>query len=208
MYCIYKITNNITGKSYIGYTNNYNKRIANHRRGGKTGVGSCTQLYKSMKKHGSDSFTFNILYDKIESVEEAKILEAETIQKYDTFKTGYNAHPGGTGGDMSSYESFQISMEKMHAKRKPEDYATYGFANKSHKSESKQKQSIARKLHWDNLSDSDKKKLSKKISGSKNGMYGKVPRNAKKVIYNGIEYCSMAEAERQTGLSAYIIKKG
>ena len=31
---------------------------------------------------------------------------------------------------------------------------------------------------------------------------------AKPVIYKGIEYPSMSEAERQTGLSSYFIKKG
>lgn len=208
MYCIYKITNNITGKSYIGYTNNYDRRMANHRNGGKTGTGSCKQLYESMKKHGSDNFTFNVLYDKIESVQEAKLLESTTIEKYDTFKNGYNAHPGGTGGDMSAYKSFYKAMKKYHSERNPEDYATYGFNGKTHTIESKQKQSKARKSYWDNLSSSDKNKRSKKVSGSKNGMYGKIPGNAKKVTYKGIEYPSMAEAERQTGLTAYIIKKG
>ena len=207
MFSIYVITNLITGKKYIGYTNNTNKRFANHRSCGERGVGSCTQLYKSMKKHGVDNFLFEVLRSDIASVDEAKRLEIELIAEYDTYHNGYNANAGGTGGDMSSFESWKDSMKKMHANRKPSEYATHGMRGKTHSAESKQKQSDARKKHWDSMTTEDLQKRSSKIKGSKNGMFGKIPKNSTKIELYGIIYNSISEASRKTGHSPQFVKK-
>ena len=207
MFSIYLITNLITGKKYIGYTNDTKKRFANHRSCGTRGVGSCTQLYKSMKKHGLDNFLFEVIRSDIDTIEEAKRLEIEFIAEYDTYSNGYNANAGGTGGDMSSFESFQHSMAKMHASRKPSDYATHGMEGKKHSLESKQKQSDSIKKYWDSMTTEDLEKRSSKVKGSKNGMYGKVPKNSTKIELYGIIYNSISEASRKTGHSPQFVKK-
>lgn len=207
MFSIYSITNIITGKKYIGYTNDTKKRFANHRSCGERGVGSCTQLYKSMKKHGIDNFLFEVIRSDIGTVEEAKKLEIELISEYDTYRNGYNANAGGTGGDMSSYESWRDSMTNLHANKKLSDYATCGMQGKTHSLESKQKQSDARKKHWDSLTDEELQERSSKIKGSKNGMFGKTPKNSIQIELYGIIYDSITQACKETGHSAKFVKK-
>ena len=207
MFSIYSITNLITGKMYIGYTNDVEKRFSNHRSSGGRGIGSCTQLYKSMKKHGVDNFLFEVIQSEIETLEEAKRLEIKFIDLYDTYANGYNANAGGTGGDMSSYPSWNEAMIKMHANKQSHEYATYGMEGKTHSIESKQKQADARKKYWESMSVEDLRERSLKISGRNNGMFGKTPKNSIKILLYGIIYNSIAEASRKTGHSAHFVKK-
>lgn len=207
MYAIYCITNTITNKKYIGYTCDPETRWYKHQFHGTRGDGSCVQLYQSMKKHGVNNFTFQILEADIEDVSLAKEREMFFIETYNTYKSGYNATPGGTGGDMSKYDSWKESMIRYHATKSPESYATYGMSGKSHSKESIEKQSIARKKHWNSLSIDQRIERSKKIAGSNNGMFGKTPKNSVRILYNGVEYNSIAAASRSTGHSANFLKK-
>lgn len=201
---IYKITNTITNKIYIGKTTlMILERFDKHIRNSKDGD---TYLYKSFRKYGIENFT-------IESIEECSddILnnrECFWIKELNSLiPNGYNMTEGGTGGDTSVSPKYKESMKKMHESRISEDYATYGFLGKVHTSDSKQKQSQARKKHWDSLSSQQLEERSKKISGSKNGMFGKIPKNSIQIILNGIEYNSISEACRATGMSAKSVKK-
>lgn len=207
MYSIYLITNSITHKKYVGYTNDTRKRFNSHRSCGKKGEGSCKQLYQSMKKHGVENFVFEIIHDQIATLEEAKRLEIEYIEKYQSYFEGYNAHPGGTGGDMSSYASWKEAMIKMHENKPSHEYATYGMQGKTHSLESKQKQSDARKKHWDSMTDEELQERSSKIKGSKNGMFGKTPKNSIKIELYGIIYDSITQACEETGHSGKFVKK-
>lgn len=59
---IYKITNNITGKCYIGQTREETpeKRWKAHRSSIKSGKG-CVALINSFRKHGLNNFKFEVL---------------------------------------------------------------------------------------------------------------------------------------------------
>lgn len=207
MYTIYCITNVITNKKYIGYTHDPATRWYKHQFHGVKGDGSCVQLYQSMKKHGVENFKFDILETDIKDVSLAKEREVFFIETYDTYKSGYNATRGGTGGDMSEYDSWKESMILYHETKPSESYATYGMSGKSHSKEAIEKQSIARKKYWDSLSIDQRIKQSKKLSGSNNGMFGKTPKNSVRILYNGIEYNSIASASKSTGHSAKFLKK-
>lgn len=207
MYSIYCITNKITGKKYVGYTHQPEIRWYQHQFHGRKGTGTCIQLYQSMKKHGVDNFTFDIIEDNIENENSARVREKHFISEYDTFRSGYNATEGGTGGDMSKYDSWKEAMIKCHENKSKESYATYGFSGKSHSTEALQKQSKARKDHWESLSLEDRISRGKKISGSNNGMFGKSPKNSVRILYNGIEYDSLAAASKSTGHSSGFLKK-
>lgn len=85
---LYKITNKINQKTYIGITNNYKKRWANH--GTENSV-----ISAAIRKYGRDSFTFEVLYSNI-SIEEIDQLEIDMIKKYDCLvPKGYNVAKGG-----------------------------------------------------------------------------------------------------------------
>lgn len=95
---IYKITNKINGKSYIGKTNNIKRRWNEH----KWGKGNTAILNKAFKKYGVDNFEFSLLEErKFKSINELNEIlsqmEIDYIAKYNTFKKGYNATLGGEG---------------------------------------------------------------------------------------------------------------
>lgn len=82
---IYRITNQINGKSYIGYSDKVEARWADH----KHGKGSAL-VYQAIKKYGIENITFEILAEASEQEENAY------IQKYNTMApNGYNLTPGG-----------------------------------------------------------------------------------------------------------------
>lgn len=60
---IYKITNNITNKAYIGQSTNISKRWKRHQRDCYDCKSSSYDypLYRSIRKYGLDNFTFEVL---------------------------------------------------------------------------------------------------------------------------------------------------
>lgn len=205
MYSIYCITNSITGKQYIGYTSNPDKRWQKHKINSRFGRNG--KLYNSMRKHGDEVFDFDVLVEGIEDKQSALDLEIEFIDKYDTLALGYNLTKGGEGGDNSHLPQFQSAIKKVHSNKNPEDYASNGFKGKTHSEEAKKKQSEARQQYWNNQSIEDRKKFSQKMKGEKNPMYGKTNQQAIKVEFEGIVYDSLTKASKATGHSLKFMKK-
>lgn len=89
---VYKITNILNGKMYIGQTTRPERRFAEHTwKGSKSKI-----LSAAVKKYGKDSFSFQILCwcpDK----RYADDVERKLIAAYDTRSTGYNICVGGEG---------------------------------------------------------------------------------------------------------------
>ena len=86
---IYKITNKINGRSYIGKTLDYIDRFRKHKSGR-----SKVSISKDIQTYGIDNFDFEIV--------ESDILESDLdkrenhwISFYDTFNNGYNRTSGG-----------------------------------------------------------------------------------------------------------------
>lgn len=95
---IYKITNNITGKSYIGETlkSNPELRWNEHKRKIEKGIG-CPALQDAIKKYGVDNFSFKVLIICFD--EDRYEYEKEYIKKYNSIApNGYNLTSGGEGG--------------------------------------------------------------------------------------------------------------
>lgn len=65
---IYKITNLINGKSYIGQTNDYKRRFREHRE--KNYCNTENLLYKAFDKYGIDNFSFEVIEDKTSNYNE------------------------------------------------------------------------------------------------------------------------------------------
>lgn len=83
---IYKITNLINGKSYIGHSKHILQRWTQHRYDSKT---KQLPLYRAIRKYGIENFKFEILEEcKIENLSK---LEDYYINKYNTYiPKGYN----------------------------------------------------------------------------------------------------------------------
>lgn len=102
MYQIYKITNTINGKSYIGKTkSNYERRFREHVSETKKERAKNRPLYRAMNKYGVDVFTVELLEETDNPVEREKYW----IEFYGTYgSNGYNATKGGDGKEYVDYE--------------------------------------------------------------------------------------------------------
>lgn len=87
---IYKITNKNTGKSYIGQSNDIERRFKEHQIVGKR---SRIPVDVAIQKYGKDSFTYEIVEQC--AIEDLNIKEEYWIAYYDTVNNGYNCNPGG-----------------------------------------------------------------------------------------------------------------
>lgn len=113
---IYRITNLISKKMYIGQTiRDPNARWCGHKNAIKAGKG-CPILQKAVLKDGIKNFKFEVLIICFD--EDLNIYEKEYIKKYNTLApNGYNAteggEPGGTFiGKKHSEETKKILSEK------------------------------------------------------------------------------------------------
>ena len=87
---IYKITNNINGKSYIGLKSKAVEESENY-------YGSGTLINKAIDKYGKENFTKEILERNINSHEILNDREIYWIEYFNTFNEGYNLTKGGQG---------------------------------------------------------------------------------------------------------------
>lgn len=81
---LYKITNKINGKLYIGVSKNPYKRFKGHQ----SKRSNCTKLKNAIDKYGSDSFVVEVLCEG--SLEYISELEGKAIELYNSRVNGYN----------------------------------------------------------------------------------------------------------------------
>lgn len=147
---IYKITNTVNEKSYIGYSENPETRWAGHIRG----QGSLL-VFQAIKKYGLDRFTFEVIAE--DSVEN----EDSYIQEYNTIiPNGYNLCEGGGlppnhkgKSYIEIYGTERAETERL--KRQHKQIERGGYGPVKHKEETK-------------------RKISSAVSGENNPMFGKV----------------------------------
>ena len=103
---IYKITNEINGKGYIGKTVRPEKRFEEHFYRKRS---LNYAIHHAIKKHGKDNFHFEIIAETTK--EEVDSLEIKLIAEHKTFiaEHGYNETRGGVGGEMSEDVKKRIS---------------------------------------------------------------------------------------------------
>lgn len=131
---IYKATNKINGKSYIGKTINFDRRKHQHL----TGKGGTCAFKNAINKYGGDCFCFEIiLFIEMDDIKllNKKLSEMEVfyIKQYNTFKNGYNATLGGEG--TSGYHYSEEEKKKQSERRKK--YLSIPENRKRHKEISK-----------------------------------------------------------------------
>lgn len=104
---IYKITRKETGKSYIGKSNNIERRFQEHKTKGEN---SRIPLDIAIQKYGSKSFSFEVIEEcQIEKLNER---EQYWIKYYDTKNNGYNCTDGGDSQSEGSNNGRSKLIEK------------------------------------------------------------------------------------------------
>lgn len=104
---IYKITNKINQKSYIGKTTRTpQQRFEEHRQEAKRDRSKDRPFYIAINKYGMDNFTLETIEECPDEI--ASEREQFWIQTYATFKYGYN---DTIGGDGSPYIDYNLVVE-------------------------------------------------------------------------------------------------
>lgn len=92
---IYKITNLVTNKSYIGQTRqNPSVYVPDHFTRALRGANPTRALYRSIRKYGKDKFTWSILATG-NSKQELDELEIKFVAENNSYNNGYNMQKGG-----------------------------------------------------------------------------------------------------------------
>jgi group I intron endonuclease len=97
---VYKITNTINDKLYIGQTTESLKERFNRHKGYQLEQKCNSKIHRAMKKYGSDKFNIHLI-EECSSQEELNEREYYWIHKLNTINEGYNINDSGKkcGGD-------------------------------------------------------------------------------------------------------------
>ena len=134
IWVIYKHTNKINGKVYIGMTCNIDTRYGSKEGQGylhKKKNGEYVQPYfaRAILKYGWDNFEHEILKEGL-TLKEADELEREYIKEYDSSnpEKGYNIRGGGSHGHLSE-ETKEKLKQTMEGRYNGEKNPFYGKAH-------------------------------------------------------------------------------
>lgn len=94
---IYKITNLINDKCYIGQTNNIKKRHREHFTSLRLNNHFNIHLQRAWNKYGEENFEFSIL-EEVSDLSLLNELEIKYIKEYNALSLGYNQTSGGSPG--------------------------------------------------------------------------------------------------------------
>lgn len=112
-WCVYKHTNKINGKVYIGQTcQNPEDRWQNGE-----GYKTCPRFYNAIQKYGWDNFVHEILYKNL-TLDEANKKEIDLIKEFQSTndKFGYNIQDGGKNSKMSEETKAKITARRRSYK--------------------------------------------------------------------------------------------
>lgn len=113
IYSIYRLVNKKTGKCYIGYTKDFQKRMREHLADSKR---NNTHLGKAIRKYGWENFNKEIIYQSLEMDHCKNIMENYFIIEHDSNNNGYNLTFGGEGSKRlwNESEKKKLSLSRKH----------------------------------------------------------------------------------------------
>lgn len=160
---IYKITNTINGKLYVGQTTlSISKRFASHVKSYNSKAKRNSFLYNAIRKHGISNFLIEEL-DTATNIDDLNNKEIYWIQELKSIAPfGYNLRLGGSNGGKFSQElknKISVAIKLAYAKKGK-------FIKKPHSQETKLKISMAnmgKKVL--KFSDEHKRKISESQKG-------------------------------------------
>lgn len=112
MWSIYKYTNKVNNHLYIGFSNNPEKRYAEHKKSSfnPNDKDYNQAIHKAIRKYGLENFIFEILENNIPTLQQAKEREQFWIKKYKAYENreNYNETPGG---DCPGFNAIHLGEE-------------------------------------------------------------------------------------------------
>ena len=116
---IYKITNNVNNKVYIGQTIQSNAKMRWYSHCDYARKGKKSYLYDSMRKHGIDQFQWEII-DQATTLEELNTKEQHWLEHYKSLGIVYNNREAGGNKrhSIESIERMRVAQKLRHATTK------------------------------------------------------------------------------------------
>ena len=171
---IYKITNNINGKFYIGFTSQKNPKLRfnQHLSSARSKKSNNQPIIRAIKKYGEDNFSFDILLEGDEDF----LLKKEESRLIEELKPEYNATFGGEGvlGYKHTEKTKEIIKNLHIGKKESEEHKNW--------------RSMRIKEGWENVS------LDEKVNYAKNYLEKNTQRI--EIEVEGIKFKSINEAAR------------
>lgn len=178
--CIYKTTNLINKKYYIGKNSTNNPDY----------IGSGVRFSRAVDKYGKDNFLKEIIIENITNINDLNALEKYFIKEYNAVKDpmSYNVADGGQGGN--TLAGFTDEERKAHGQKSKDKWKNY--------SDEKRKE-ILDKLHYHALyedrTEEHEKNLKKAIQDFHKSDLGKESHKKRASLIE--EYWRTEEGEQQ-----------
>lgn len=202
-FCVYKHTCP-NGKVYIGQTCQTPER---RWRNGE-GYNQCPYFYNAIQKYGWDNIKHEIILTNLtfEEANKEEIYLINEVYKSNISKNGYNIDKGGSGtNSCSGTRWWNNGIMEKRSKKSPGNDWKLGQLKSHHSSLCKER--IVNGVKYKSLKEvMDAFKTNKHTARVLCGM--RIPKDIrKKITINGIEYPSLQEAHRKTGISLRQINK-
>ena len=192
---VYKISNLVSDRYYIGYSKNINKRFCVHRSKLKNSCHDNIFLQRAYNLDGEDKFIYEIIH-KCNTDKEAKEIELQYLTDLTIRDKLYNLNYNNSGGDLLTnhpdkelirekiIKSYTETISKMSCEERKEKYGKIGERNGMYgKTHTEEARKIFSKVHTGNsyckgkkASEETKQKFSeiaKQRIGEKNPFFGK-----------------------------------
>jgi group I intron endonuclease len=198
---IYKVTNTINGKIYVGKTTkSLDERKKSHLKSIRLNVK--TKFYNAIRKYGVVFFIWEELVECY-NIDELNNLEIYYIEKFNSFKCGYNMTHGGDTISMKSIEDKKnqgakigsvpwnkgINMKKLG----------YTFNNRKTRHPFTEEEKIVHKTRI-----KESKKYQEGLKHRTHGMSRKVIRVEDNITWNTIKECSEEIGVNKSTVCRYI----
>ena len=166
-FIVYKHTNKINGKVYIGQT--CRKYLS--MRYGKNGEGyiNSPYFYNAIQKYGWDNFEHEIIHTDL-TQEEADIKEKELIKLYrsDEKEYGYNLQSGGHTNNMTEEIKNNISRSNLNRLQNNRNQTGESFSEQ-HREKLRQK---SLQQEHKKITEEQRKKISSSVQHTRNSIFG------------------------------------
>ena len=96
IYTIYRATNILNGKVYIGFDSSWPKRKTEHKNSIK--YDDNYKFYNAIRKYGWDNFNWEVIYQSLDYDHCFNTMETFFIIEHDSLANGYNGNKGGGRG--------------------------------------------------------------------------------------------------------------
>ena len=128
-YTIYRATNKINGKVYIGFTAHWPQRINGHNYDRRYGNANNKAFYNAINKHGWEAFEWNAIYQSHDFEHTLTVMEPHFINENRSWVgfddcNGYNITLGGEGttGWKRSSELVESHRQQMIGRKQTREH--------------------------------------------------------------------------------------